>query len=104
MLSWARDLGDRLIVIVAHDEHNKKPGAVPAARRIAALRALGIADKVALGDPDGFAASVMRERPSVIALGYDQALPDEETRDLAKRLGIEVLRLPWMPGKEFPLP
>jgi hypothetical protein len=38
----------------------------------------------------------------VLVLGYDQKLPDAETEATARELGVEVLRMPWYPGKEDP--
>ncbi len=99
MLAAARTLGDRLVLVLSHDRHNKKPNAVPAARRLKRLKALNLADKVVVGDPDSFAESIRREMPDIVALGYDQRLPDEETKRLLRDLGVKVVRLPWYPGK-----
>jgi glycerol-3-phosphate cytidylyltransferase-like family protein len=99
MLAAARTLGDRLVVVLSHDRHNKKPNAVPAAQRLKRLKALDLADKIVIGAPDSFAESIRREMPDIIALGYDQRLPDEETERLVRDLGIKVARLPWFPGK-----
>lgn len=100
MLHNARALGDRLVVVLANDAHNKKPNAVPAALRKRRLEALGIADEVLVGRPDSFAESLRRQRPDILALGYDQRLPDAETEEAVRELGIRVVTLPWEPGKE----
>lgn len=100
MLYNARALGDRLVVILANDAHNRKPNAVPAAVRKERLEALGIADRVVVGQADSFAESLRRERPDVLALGYDQRLPDEATAQAVEELHIDVVTLPWEPGKE----
>lgn len=100
MLHNARALGDRLVVVLANDAHNKKANAVPAAVRKGRLEALGIADKVVVGQPNSFAESLRRERPDVLALGYDQRLPDADTEKAVGDLGVEVVTLPWEPGKE----
>jgi len=104
MLHNARALGDRLVVVLANDAHNRKPNAVPAQVRKERLDALGLADEVIVGKPDSFAESLRRVRPQVLALGYDQRLPDPETERAVRELGVEVVTLPWEPGKEDDLP
>ncbi len=100
MLRAARGLGDELVVVLAHDSHNRKPNAVSAARRKKILEDLGVADRVLVGRPDSFARSLRRVRPKVLVLGYDQRLPDDETRRAVEELGVQVVQLPWYPGKE----
>lgn len=100
MLRTARSLGDELVVVLSNDVHNRKPNAVPAKTRLRWMKSLGIADKVVIGRPDSFAASLRAERPSILVLGYDQRLPDDETRRAVAELGIEIYVMPWFPGKE----
>ena len=99
-LRWARALGERLVVVLAHDAHNRKPNAVAAAVRLRRMRDLGVADVVRIGEKAGFALSLRREKPGVIALGYDQKLPDAATEAAVRELGIRLISLPWSPGKE----
>jgi glycerol-3-phosphate cytidylyltransferase-like family protein len=66
------------------------------------LRALNIADEVIVGDPDGFAATLKRVTPDILVLGYDQRLPDAETEAAVRALGVEIVCMPWFPGKEDP--
>jgi len=100
MLRLARALGDRLVVVLAHDRHNHKANPVPAAARLRRMRALGLADKVVVGAAGSFAETLRRQRPAVLALGYDQRLPDAESARAAEVLGVRVVVLPWSPGKE----
>jgi cytidyltransferase-like protein len=102
LLRHARTLGDKLVVVLSNDAHNRKPNAVPAVERAKRLRAYGIADDVIVGDADGFAATLHRVTPDVLVLGYDQKLPDSETEAAVKALGVEVVVMPWFPGKEDP--
>ncbi|MFI5350937.1 MAG: adenylyltransferase/cytidyltransferase family protein [Elusimicrobiota bacterium] len=102
LLRHARALGDRLVVVLSNDAHNKKPNAVPAAVRRERLMALNVADDVIVGDPDGFAATLRRVTPDILILGYDQRLPDAETEAAVRALGIEIVVMPWYPGKEDP--
>ncbi len=100
MLKEARSLGDELVVVLSSDSHNKKPTAVPAQIRLKWLKDLEIADSIRVGEENSFAKSLLEEKPDILALGYDQKLPDEETERLVKTLGIQVVRLPWFEGKE----
>ena len=100
MLKEARSLGDELVVVLSSDSHNKKPTAVPAQIRLKWLKDLEIADSIRVGEENSFAKSLLEEKPDILALGYDQKLPDEETERLVKNLGIQVVRLPWFEGKE----
>lgn len=100
MLKEARALGDELVVILSSDSHNKKSYAVPAQTRLQWLTDTKIADHVRVGREDGFAKSLIEEKPDILALGYDQKIPDEETEKAVKELGIQVVRLPWFEGKE----
>ena len=102
LLRQARALGDRLVVVLSNDAHNKKPNAVPAKLRQQRLRELNIADDIIIGDPDGFAATLKRVTPDILVLGYDQRLPDAETEAAVRALGVEVIVMPWYPGKEDP--
>lgn len=99
MLREARSLGTELVVILANDAHNRKPAAAPAAKRLAWMREAGVADRVVVGRPDGFVRTLRQEKPDIIALGYDQGLPDEATRSAVRDMGIEVVRMPWFAGK-----
>lgn len=100
MLCAARLLGDELVLILTHDAHNRKPNAIASSERHRKLETWGIADQVLVGRPDSFVESLRRERPDIVALGYDQWLPDGDTEKAMKDMGIELRRLPWFPGKE----
>ena len=99
-LRLARALGDRLVLVLAHDTHNRKPNAVPATIRRRRMLKLGAADKVVVGEAGSFASSLRRARPAILALGYDQSLPDAATEAAVRELGARVVVLPWSPGKE----
>ena len=100
MLKEARALGSELVVVLSSDAHNKKSYAVPAQTRLQWVKEAGIADRVRVGRDEGFAKSLIEEKPDILALGYDQKIPDEETEKMVKALGIQVVRLPWFEGKE----
>lgn len=73
---------------------------MPAATRKKWVEDLGVADRVVVGDAGSFAETLRREKPDVLVLGYDQKLPDPETEAEVERMGIEVIVMPWFPGKE----
>lgn len=91
-LKKAKELGDCLIVVVANDRTvmKRKPLIKPQGERKKALEKLGIADKVLIGDERDFLGVVKRERPSIIALGYDQEFDSKKLESL----GCRVVRIP----------
>lgn len=100
LLRQAKVLGDRLVVVLSNDAHNRKSNAVPAAERKKKLESYGVADEVVVGDADSFAESLRRVSPAVLVLGYDQKLPDPETEEAVRELAVRVVVMPWFPGKE----
>jgi FAD synthetase len=89
-LREAKKLGDELIVVIANDAHNNKPYAVKATIRKKSLDSLGIANKAVIGEKDGFIGTVLKERPDVIALGYNQELPPDV---IEKFSNLKVVRI-----------
>src|SRR3990172_6633890 len=87
LLKKAKKLG-YLVVVIAHDSHNKRPYAVPGSKRKKAVEELGVADKVVVGDKNRFVGIVKKFRPDVIVLGYDQKMPDKETKEYTKKAKI----------------
>ena len=75
-LKHAKALGDFLIAVVARDKTVKKvKGRLPDAKereRLKAVKNSGIADKVILGELKDKYEIILRFKPNVIALGYDQ--------------------------------
>jgi FAD synthetase len=98
MLKNARALGDELVVVLSNDAHNRKPNAVPSKTRLRWMKELGLADRVVVGKPTSFAASLREIKPNILVLGYDQKLPDGETAKAVKELGVEIVVMPWFPG------
>jgi len=75
-LKEAKKLGDELIVVLTHDKNNKKSYTLPAKKRKKILESLNIADKVLIGDFKDKTKIVKKIKPNIIALGYDQKLPE----------------------------
>lgn len=71
-LKKAKSFGHKLIVVLANDVNNKKPYAIPVKKRKKMLESLNIADKVVVGDEKDFMKVIRKEKPDIIALGYDQ--------------------------------
>lgn len=90
-LQEAKKLGDELIVMISHDRLNKKKIgkiAVLATERKKNVEALGIADRVIIGDSKDRMKIVRKEKPDIIAVGYDQAMPE-----LLTIKGIKIVRI-----------
>ena len=90
LLKKAKKLGT-LVVVIAHDRHNKREYAVPAKTRKKQIENLNIADKVVIGSPTSFVAVVKKYKPQVIVLGYDQKLPPG-TEDHIKKHKISIIK------------
>lgn len=91
-LKKAKALGDGLVVVLANDVHNKRPYALPAAKRKKLLAATKIPDRIVVGDRKNYFKVIGKFRPAVIVLGYDQKLPPR-TRSRIKNLGIKIVKL-----------
>jgi FAD synthetase len=91
LLKKAKKLG-KLIVVLAHDKHNRREYAMAAKKRKRQIEALGLADKVVIGSSTGFVGTVKKVRPDIIVLGYDQRMPDKITEDYIKEKKIKVVR------------
>src|SRR3989338_9592532 len=76
-LRQAKALGDFLIVSIARDANVKSiKGAAPLLRendRRKLIANLAMVNKTVLGDKRGYLRHVLRQKPDIIALGYDQA-------------------------------
>jgi FAD synthetase len=76
-LQKAKELGDYLVVVVANDKTVLKSKGfllMPAGARKKILENLRMVDKVVIGDEKDFMKVVRKEKPDIIALGYDQEL------------------------------
>ena len=100
-LEQAKELGDYLTVVVAHDDtvrkrkHEPVTGQDLRARMVAGLKPV---DEVVVGNPPSVAIFDILEqvKPDVIALGYDQDHAEESIRNRLQEMGfteIEVTRV-----------
>ena len=92
-LKQAKKLGRYLIVSVARDKNVKKvKGVAPVfseKERLQNIRALKIVDRVVLGGISDPMPHIKKEKPDVIALGYDQG----DYLDNLQDLKIKTVRL-----------
>jgi len=93
-LSEAKRLGNTLVVVVATDEsveRNKgRPPATNQALRVALVSSLRQVDLALPGNKGSIFDILVRIRPDVVALGYDQRYKGEEiVREAAKR-GVTI--------------
>lgn len=102
-LKQAKELGDELIVIVAHDETvkmNKRRNPInPAEDRAELLKAIRYVDEVYIGSPGRIDFElVKRINPDVIAIGPDQNFNCERLKEELRKHGItaEVIRVPYL--------
>ena len=101
-LARARELGDELVVVVAHDDtarRLKRATVVPAVQRAEMVAQLKPVDRAVVGRDGDLLAVVEELRPQVIALGHDQRLFETDALEarLAERgLAVRVERLPQL--------
>jgi FAD synthetase len=91
-LKKAKSLGDFLIVVVANDNNvlkNKGYLLFSAEERKMILENLKIVDKVVIGDKSDFLRVVEKEKPDIIALGYDQKINEKDLREKLKSMKID---------------
>ncbi len=93
-LAEARSLGNTLVVVVATDgsvERNKgRPPVTDQASRVGLVSSMRQVDLALPGNKGSIYEILLRIRPDVVALGYDQRLAGEEVvREAAKR-GVKI--------------
>lgn len=97
-LKKAKKLGTYLTVVIARDEtvHNLKgsPPRTSEDYRLINLKKFGIANKVILGSLDNKLSVIEKEKPDVIALGYDQKFFVNALRKLNVVKKWKIVRLP----------
>jgi len=97
-LTEAKKLGDELVVVVARDQtarRLKHETYVPEHMRREMVEALKPVDRAVLGSTTDIYETVVNERPSIIALGYDQVWNEREVEAECARRGtpVKVVRI-----------
>ena len=93
-LKRARALGDFLVVSIARERNvtkikGRKPIHTEQDRK-KMLESLRLVDRVVLGDREDYLKHILREKPDVIALGYDQKVYTENLSDNLEKRGLKV--------------
>lgn len=97
-LSEAKNLGDRLVVVVARDdtaEARKRKPFLPEQQRLEVVSALKPVDAAVLGDSKDFLKPIREIAPNIIALGPDQEVDEIQLQEKLLKQGInaEVVRI-----------
>ena len=101
-LEAARSLGDSLTVVVAH-KNKKRAGIHTLEQRINLVRSLRMVDCAVKGDPADMFATVLREKPDIIALGYDQHNHSiSEIKEGCRRIGLSDVRVLRLDDSKVP--
>ncbi len=105
-LRQAKSFGDRLVVIIARGVNVRKfkgrATVFSGKQRQALVGALKMVDRAVLGFKDDIYKSVVRFKPDVLALGYDQRPSMSEVRAALDQRGLhaKIVRCkPFNPGK-----
>ncbi len=105
-LTEAKKLGDELVVVVARDQtarRLKREPYVPEQLRREMVEALKPVDRAVLGSTTDIYETVVAEKPTIIALGYDQVWNEKEIeRECARRgVPVHVVRIGARPHDEL---
>lgn len=106
-LRQAKKLGSFLVVSVSRDLNAKKfKGRAPVFgehERLAVIESIRYVDKAVLGDKYYYLKHTLKERPDIIALGYDQRAYEKHLKaDVKKgKLKTKIIRLKPYRSKRF---
>jgi len=93
-LSSAKNLGDVLVVVIARDKTViKNKGHSPLnneEKRLELVKSLKFVDAALLGVEGAIFESIMKVKPDIIALGYDQKHDESELEKEAKKRGLSI--------------
>ena len=104
-LKEAKELGDKLVVVVATDSTVRKmkhEPVTPQEMRLGLIKELEIVDEALLGHEDDMFEIVKEIKPDIIALGYDQVHDEEKIKNELKKRGLnpKIVRLLKYKGVE----
>lgn len=98
-LRQAKKFGKKLVVSVSRDKNAMRfKGRAPIfseRERLELVQSLAIVDKAVLGNTGNYLPHTLKERPDVIALGYDQTAYETHLRQdiAAGKLRVSLVRL-----------
>jgi len=96
-LRRAKELGGELVVVVASDRtvlKNRKRLLFPAKVRAETARSVVYVDRVVIGDEKDHMKIVKKERPDIIAIGYDQDYDAIKHELVSAGIRCELRRIP----------
>ena len=86
----AKSLGDQLVVIISRDVNVKKSLVHKEDERRGLVESIMYVNKALLGNKKDFLNPIIKEKPDLICLGYDQPIKITELKKLLKERGMEV--------------
>jgi len=97
-LERSRELGDRLVVIVARDktaQKRKRRPVIDEKQRLHMVASLKPVDEAVLGDPEDFFATIKRIAPDILSIGPDQDFDEEELSGQfdERGIGAKIVRI-----------
>ncbi len=95
-LRESKNLGDRLVVVIARDSRIEKNLYFNEKERREMVQALEMVDQALLGSEESIYDTVEKAGPEIITLGYDQPFETEEVKSMAEEAldkEVEVKRI-----------
>jgi len=93
-LKQAKSMGDFLIVSIARQEHIRRIKGRQAIHseqeRKKMLEAVKYVNKVVLGSKDDYIGHILKQKPDIIVLGYDQKYFTEGLTEKLRKKGLNV--------------
>ena len=91
----AKSYGNHLTVVISRDKNVKKNLVFNEQERLELIKQLKIVDEVILGNESDYLQVIEEKNPSVVCLGYDQPIQEEDLKqELANRgLNPEIKRM-----------
>lgn len=91
----AKSLGDELVVVIARDVNVKSKLVHNETERKGLVESIKFVNKSILGDKKDVLKPIIKEKPTIICLGYDQPIKIKELKEMLLERGIkaEVKRL-----------
>jgi FAD synthetase len=86
----AKSLGTELVVVIARDVNIKKKMVHNEKERKGIVENIKPVDKAILGDKKDFLTPIIKEKPEIVCLGYDQPIKVLELKQMLKNKGIKV--------------
>lgn len=94
LFQQARKYGDKLVVVVARDINVKKTKKHrplhTEQERLYFLKRIDLTDSAVLGHKTDYYQIIKKQKPDVIALGYDQKIDEKILKNKIKKFGLRI--------------